>query len=456
MPPAQEASGSLTRRLLAWSLGALVLVWACFVVLAYQTGVEEADELTDGQLASVAALVLNLQVQAKVEPAQATPLSTLPGLKSHDYQQSLSVVLWDAQGRVLVHTGRAPLPEFSQATGYADQGLGPNAKQWRSFAQWDVAHSRRIAVLLDLDERNALAHDIAGQMVEPGLWLLPVVALALGLAIGRGLRPLYALAQEVAQLGVRGAQSMVQRHPLREFDSMVDSINTLLARQHAALARERELANEIAHELRTPMASMALQAHALGAGLPAAEQARALERLRTDALRAGHVLTQLLALARIARNQWQESAAPVDLAQLVRSVAADYAHVAWEREDELSVVAPAALVIQGHAVLLEMALRNLIENAVRHTPEGTCIEVQCGLAASGGGAAAWLQVCDDGVRRQAAQPAAPLADSLRLGHEIVARVAAVHGATFAHTAAQAPFTTCYRLDFAQTAQSQAR
>ncbi|NMM77220.1 histidine kinase dimerization/phospho-acceptor domain-containing protein [Acidovorax sp. SRB_24] len=442
--------------MLAWSLGALVLVWACFVALAYQTGVEEADELTDGQLASVSALVLNLQVQAMSEPTPATPLSTLPGLKSHDYQQSLSVVLWDAQGRVLVRTGAAPLPPFNTAPGYAEQRLGANAKLWRSFAQWDSARSRKIVVLLDLQERDALAHDIAGQMIEPGLWLLPVVALALGLAIRRGLRPLYELSQEVAQLDVRGDQGMVQRHPLQEFDSIVDSINNLLARQQAALAREREFANEVAHELRTPMASIALQAQALGAGLPRAEQAHALERLHADALRAGHVLTQLLALARIARNRWQEAAAPVDLAQLVRSVAADCAPAAWDHGSELSVSAPAELFLPGHAVLLEMALRNLIENALRHTPRGTCVEVQCGLGGPADDFAAWLQVCDDGAGRQKAQPTRPLADSLHLGHEIVARVAAVHSATFAQTAAQAPFTTCYRLDFASTAKWQAR
>lgn len=458
-------SQSLTRRLLLWSLGALVLVWGCFVVLAYRTGVHEADELTDGQLASAAALLLNLSVHTRTQSIPEGAGVALPWAKSHDYQHALSVVQWDAQQRVILRMGDAPLPAFHVAEGYANLYLGPDAQPWRSFSKWDVTHGHKVMVLLSLQERDQLAHDIAGQMIEPGMWLLPVVFLALGLAIARGLRPLHELSQEVEQLDVQGAQRLERQHPWREFDAVVRSVNTLLARQQEALARERELANEVAHELRTPLASMVLQAQALGgSGLLSADQVAALARIRTDALRAGHVLDQLLALARTSRGQWHGAASPVDVAQLVRTVVADYAQAAWEKKDTLSVDGPDTLMLSGHPVLLEMALRNLIENALRHTPCGTCIEVQCGGAvevaapSSVAPSGPWLQVCDDGARTlgaAASAPAAP-ADSLHLGHEIVARVAQVHGGRFAPVPAAAPFTTCYRLDFPVSALAQAR
>ncbi|GAB3365476.1 MULTISPECIES: histidine kinase dimerization/phospho-acceptor domain-containing protein [Giesbergeria] len=449
---------SLSQRLLLWSLGVLALVWGCFVALAYRTGVHEADELTDGQLASVSALLLNLrtqvQVQAAVMPALATKDNLLLPPRHHDYQQPLSVVQWDAAGRVRWHVGEAPVPPFDSNEGYANLQLGPQAQHWRSFSRWDEARAYKITVLLRLDDRDRLAHDIAGQMVEPGLWLLPVVALALGLAIGRGLRPLHQLSQEVAQLDVQGAKRLEQRHDWQEFDAVVDSINTLLTRQQEALARERQLANEVAHELRTPLAAIVLQAQALGGGLPSAAQAQALESIRTDALRAGHVLQQLLALARTSRGQWHGTASAVDLAALARTVAADYAQAVWQRQDTLAVQGPEALMVQGHTVLLEMALRNLIENALRHTPPATHIEVQCGEATDAQ-AGPWLQVCDDGARPSAGgapMPAKPV-DSLHLGHEIIARVAQVHGAAFGMVPAPAPLTTCYRLDFPLSASA---
>lgn len=82
-----------------WSLGALALVWASFVYVGYRTGVHEADELTDGHLAGVASLLLNLRTAEVAPDAELTERVPTPWLKAHDYQQSLSVVQWDAQGR---------------------------------------------------------------------------------------------------------------------------------------------------------------------------------------------------------------------------------------------------------------------------------------------------------------------------------------------------------------------
>lgn len=264
VPPVRR--GSLMRRLLLWTLGALVVVWGTFVGLGYQTGVHEADELTDGHLASVAALLLNLRASDGVEPSLATQRAPTPWLKAHDYQQSLSVVLWGANGQLLSRTGSAPLPAFDLPDGFADLELGDPPVSWRGFSQWDAAHDRKIMVLLNLDERDDLADDIAGQIIEPGLWLLPVVALALGLAVRRGLRPLYSLSDAVARLDVVRAERLDAGNAPRELDPMVVSINTLLDRQQAALARERRLANEVAHELRTPLSSIVLQARALDGG----------------------------------------------------------------------------------------------------------------------------------------------------------------------------------------------
>ncbi|WP_284412336.1 histidine kinase dimerization/phospho-acceptor domain-containing protein [Acidovorax sp. SUPP3334] len=435
------------RRLLVWTLGALILVWGTFVGLGYQTGVHEADELTDGHLASVAALLLNLRASDGVEPSLATQRAPTPWLKAHDYQQSLSVVLWGADGQLLSRTGSVPLPAFNQPDGFADLQLGEPPVAWRGFSQWDAAHGRKIMVLLNLDERDDLADDIAGQIIEPGLWLLPVVALALGLAVRRGLRPLYSLSDAVARLDVVRAERLEAGNAPRELDPMVVSINTLLDRQQAALARERRLANEVAHELRTPLSSIVLQARALDGGLSGPEQAQALARIGQDALRAGHVLNQLLALARASRTQLHEAASPVDLAELARRVSADYAQAAWAREGSISVAAPAALVWHGNAVLLEIALRNLLENALKHTPHGTRIEVQLGQSDSG---APWVQVCDDGGRDRAQGAAPAPVDSLHLGHEIIARVAEAHGARFGASDAPPPFTTSYRLEFTES------
>ena len=452
MTPPAGRQASLTRRLLLGVLAALLLVWAGFFAVGHRTGIHEADELTDGHLAGTAALLLTLDLPPftgnSLEPNRQANLGmarpALASLKHHDYQFSLSVLVRDAAGHLLARSGEAPVPPFVQRDGFADLRLGSPAIAWRSFSQWDAAHSRQVMVLVKFEEREALAEDVAAQLAEPVLWLLPVVALALGAAILRGLRPLQALSRDVEALEVDQAERLQARHPYREFNSVVRSINRLLGQQQAALERERQLASEIAHELRTPLSSIALQAASLRGTLPKEAQAAALQQISADALRAGHVISQLLALARTGQAGMQQALVPLDLATLAREVVAGYAQAAWQSGHQLSVQGAERQTVLAHPLLLELAVRNLIDNALQHTARGTAVCVQWGSDAGG----AWLQVCDDGQGGHDAPAAAPaFTDRLGLGHKIVGRVMDIHGGSFVQHAAAAPFKRCYRLCF---------
>jgi two-component system sensor histidine kinase QseC len=295
---------TLTGHLLAWTLGALLLVWASFILFGYKAGQHEADELTDGHLASVSALLLAYSHGTfTTQPVPAPPRGSIE-LRAHDYQQSLSVVMWDAQGGLLTRSGDAPLPAFTaQEDGFATLALGQPATHWRVFSRWSTDRGRKIMVLLSLAERDALAHDIAAEFVQPSLWLLPVIALALGLAIRRGLRPLYAMSRDVHALDIHQAGLLpAPRHS--ELAEVVEAVNRLVDRYHAALTRERDLASEFAHELRTPLAALALEARGLREQPASPERGAALARIERQALRAGEVLTQLLALARAGPPRW--------------------------------------------------------------------------------------------------------------------------------------------------------
>lgn len=418
---------SLTRHLLAWALGALTLVWATFVFVGYKTGEHEADELTDGHLASVSSLLLPLAPGGLAADGAPPALVPPEELKAHDYQRSLTVVVWDAQGRMLSRTGDAPVPPFAAPEGFATLQLGQPARSWRAFSRWDAARAHKLVVLLSQAERDELAADIAGQVTEPGLWLLPVVALVLGLAIHRGLRPLRTLAQEVHALDPQQARKVQSDVRYEELAASVDAINRLVDRYQAALTRERALASEMAHELRTPLTSIALQARSVRDAAPGPGQHAALSRLEEDALRAGDVLAQLLALARTGRAELDEAAQPVDLDAIARRVVSDFAPDAHAGGRELGLASPGAFTLSGHGVLLELALRNLVQNALAHTPPGTQVEVELDPAAR------VLQVSDDGVQRSgepgdAGARLQPL--RLGLGHRVVEKVAALHGASF--------------------------
>jgi two-component system sensor histidine kinase QseC len=121
----------------------------------------------------------------------------------------------------------------------------------------------------------------------------------------------------------------------------------------------------------------------------AAVRQRAAERIVEDGLRAGQVLKNLLTLARASHAELSEAAVPLDLVPLAARVLADCAQGAQDGGHELALSGSAAFRLDGHDVLLELALRNLIENALGHAPRGSTVEVPVDAASR------WLQVTNE-------------------------------------------------------------
>lgn len=433
---------SLQRQILAWTLGSLLLVWSVFIFIGYRTGVHESDELTDGHLASVASLLLAQPDLMFRERVDASTLGVPPSLKAHDYQQSMSVYIWDQSGAVIERTGPAPEPSYETEEGFATLTLGEPPQRWRVYSRWNnEGHSRKISVLLSMAESDALAADIATHVAAPGLWLIPIVAIVLTLAVRRGLRPLTELSASVRELDVNHVTKL-QAPPHEEFQAMVGAIETLSSRYQAALRHERELADTFAHELRTPLSSLELHASSLRGELSPEKREAALSQLEHAAARTTAIVEDLLALARASRTQLADAAQSLDLSSLARDVAVEFAQAAYETGHELAVVGPDYLRAVGHPVLLEIALRNLISNAIGHTPVGTTIEVRLSDDPLS------VNVCDDGYTKTSNSEQASTNRTvvgLGLGHQVVKRIATIHGGDFITQEPDSSGWRCYSI-----------
>ena len=439
--PVPRERPALWRHLWSWTFGAVLVVWITLVAVAWSTGFREARKFIDGQLVATAQLWLATAPTAKPVPPPK------PVGVDDEYIPDLAVLAWtdgvlDTDTHRLaggIELDRLKQPGLTDVT-YIN-GNGPH--DWRAYvveqAQGDRV--RRVSVMVDKRERSALGLDLAEHVALPALLLLPLVALVLWWTIRRGLRPLERLSNEVAELDSAAGQRLDAAHRHREFVSTVSAINALVDSLQAQAERERAFASDVAHELRTPLAAIALQA-SVAQHEPTPDR---LAQLEHEALRAGRILSQLLDLARAQRHGGPGEAghppAALDLAEVAAQLVAEHAPHGHASGHELSLL-PSAEPVWVHAapMLLELALRNLIANALRHTPPNTQIVVAVWRSSDAQG----VSVSDDGQRLGAALPGVS-SDGLGLGLRLVERLAEQMGARLERSAGTPPMTTCFSL-----------
>lgn len=280
-----------------------------------------------------------------------------------------------------------------------------------------------------LVKRNALVREIILGMLLPELLLILVSLGVVWFGVRSGLRPLSALRQELAGRS-QSDLSPVQVTVPEEIEPVVTEINELLQRLQRSLASQRNFVSDAAHQLRTPIAALQAQVEA-ACNESAPDTRQKLEGVLTAAQRLSHLVAQMLALAR-AEPSPAQTQPEVSLAAVVQKVAESWLPLAFSRQIDLGFeLAPAFM--RGNSLLLEELLGNLLNNALRYTPEGGTVTVSCG-AEDG---RAWLSVEDSGkgiaagerdkVFERFYQAPGSLSDGNGLGLAIVREIARQHG-----------------------------
>ncbi len=425
----------------------LMLVFAAFFTLSSLVLFAIVFVSTDGFMtrqidATVANEMAEISADAGGDPARlrdviGTLVRNAPGF---------FYLLQDAQGRVVVGNMAALPPRAGRRT-LELPVLGPSVASGRRMIH--VRGQGRflpdgVYLFVGSDEAARLA--MRRSLVGAFLWSLGAIA-AIGLIGGLVMAMLVLRRIEAISVGIRAimAGDLTQRIALGgsgdEFDHLSGTLNAMLERIESLVQGMRQISNDIAHDLRTPLTRLR-QGLELATRRPAsAEALRGQVEIATAQV--DQILVTFSALLRIAQIESQAALergfAPVALGPLIETMLEVFGPVAEERGQHLAARLDAgqlALSVRGDKPLLGQLLANLIENALRHTQDGSHIVVEARRVADG----LALTVSDDGPGIPAAEHAFVLRRFARLdasrstpgnglGLSLVKAIAAHHGAT---------------------------
>lgn len=378
----------MQRHLLLVMLGILSAIWLGAAIFIWIDASDEVDELFDGHLTQTAALLmLNGSGRGDDAAAQEAPLL-------HKYAAKVIFQVF-VDGHLVAHSSNAAGAPISATPEGFSMLRQSDGSQWRVFATRAPDRAVQVYVGEQMESRQSILYAVLGGMMWPLLIALPLLAAGLWWAVANELAPLRRLSQLLQQRQPHSAEALDLPKLPSEIQPVVQALNELFGRIEQMMESERRFTADAAHELRTPIAAIRLQAQvAMGASADAAQLQHALRATLEGCDRATRLIEQLLTLARLEALPLAQASAPTtaDLSVIAQRSAALHAPAALARQQVLTLAAPQSCPVSGDETLIEVLLRNLIDNALRYSPDGAQVEVKVSHEAG----AAVLSVHDSG------------------------------------------------------------
>ena len=376
---------SIRRRTLTLIIGLVLAGLAVISVFNWNDSNHEIAEVYDAQLAQNARLlqgVMRMPLASKehAELYQAFNKAlgeAVPSVDGHPYESKIAFQVWNRQGEVLVHTASAPsFTAPPSQPGFSDV-VDLSHRHWRAFMLEDKQTDLRIWV----GERDDVRSDLVDRILRHTLWpnvlgSLILVALV-WLAIGWGLKP---LADMAATLRARHSGSLepLQLTPLpSELEPMQAALNRMLTQIQEVLGRERRFIADAAHEMRTPLAVLRVHAQNLLEAGTEQERRESLAFLIAGVDRTSRLVNQLLTMARLEPKATAPVLHVIDLSATVRASLVQLTPWILSKNLELAFdVSEQPFEMVADAAVIDIALNNLISNAVNFSPEQGVITVK--------------------------------------------------------------------------------
>jgi two-component system sensor histidine kinase QseC len=357
----------MRRQLLVVLLSTLAIVWVATAAFSYFDARHELDELLDAHLAQSTTLLI---AQAGHDLDEIDEHAD----DVHRYARRVAFQFWRRGTSLELHSKNAPDVRLSpREEGFSDARI--DGRRWRVFSAWDRDRRYLVQVGEQAATRDAIVGAMLRGMLLPLAAALPVLAILLWLAIERALRPLRTLGRQVAHRAPDNLGAIDVGSAPAEVAPLVADLNRLFERVRSSMDNERRFTADAAHELRTPLAAIRAQAQVARGARADTERTHALEGVIAGCDRATHLVDQLLTLARLEPDEFRANRKPVELHTIAQAAIGDIAPIALDRSVDVVLAEGPAVSLQADARLLGILLRNLLDNAVRYSPQHAVVQV---------------------------------------------------------------------------------
>ncbi|PCE24685.1 sensor histidine kinase [Burkholderia ubonensis] len=367
----KRLSESIRFRLSAALSVAILVVATVAAAFAFSSAFDEAHELQDDVLREVATLL----------DRQRAPAPPATGAAHARESDELSrVIVQPLGGDARPAAGGEPRLALPAALADGLHTLDADGKPYRVMVH-TLANGERIAVAQEAGMRDDVARESAWRTALPLLILVPILLLLVADLVRKLFRPVAALSAGIDARDEHDLRPVPAGHVPAEVRPFVVAINRMLERVAQSVDAQRRFVADAAHELRSPLTAMSLQAERLAdTDLPADARDR-LAALRGGLERSRNLIEQLLALARV-QNAPATAHGPVSVHAVYRRVLEDLIPLAEAKALDLGVEEGPDADACVDAIELASLVKNLVDNAIRYTPRGGRVDLSTQATAS--------------------------------------------------------------------------
>ncbi len=322
----------------------------------------------DEQLTKIYSFVVLLSKKNKSKTTLMLP-------ESHD-KQHLIFQVWSPSGKLIIDTPTHIKQSLRDIPiGFHDELI--DGHDWRVYVNYDNVTKNKIIVAELYDFRNQLADRITENNAYILLVTYPIFGILIWIIVGLALRSITRVTSEISNRAPTYLEPVNLHNIPVEIKPLADELNQLFIRLKLAFDRNKRFAGDAAHELRTPLAALKTHAQVAFKSENEIERSNALLKVIQGVDRSTHIVAQLLTLSRLNQEDALNDVKPVDLHKLTTETVAYLVPLAVEKHIEIELAPPPInSMIMGNDIALGILIRNIVDNAIRYTPQNGEIKIQ--------------------------------------------------------------------------------